>query len=84
MDVGGGDHDEGSAHEGVLFRPAEKSEPSVARNALRLSISALFVEESHRFVVFFQYLDYLLPLNNRQKLRHELHTNIPHNRSLLL
>lgn len=42
------------------------------------------VEQTALFVVFFLNLSYLLPLNNRQKIRYELYPHFPCNRSLLL
>lgn len=44
----------------------------------------ILVEQRLSFVVFFLILSYLLPVNNRQKIRYELYPHLSCNRSLLL
>lgn len=48
------------------------------------NLEGFLVEQTGIFVVYFWDLDYLFPVNNRQKFRYELYAHTPHHRSLLL
>jgi hypothetical protein len=67
-----------------LFQNGKTSWKESLGHEVRVFHSTTLVEQTLLFVVFFLNLDYLLPVNNRQKFRHELYPHLPCNRSLLL
>lgn len=67
-----------------LFQNAKSSCRGSAANDIERQPRGLLVEQTGIFVVYFLDLDYLFPVNNRQKFRYELYAHTPHHRSLLL
>ena len=67
-----------------LFQNGKTSWKLRFGHEVRVCRSAFLVEQRLLLVVFFLNLDYLLPVNNRQKFRYELYPHLPCNRSLLL
>ena len=67
-----------------LFQNGKTSWKESLEHEVRACRSISLVEQRLLFVVFFLNLDYLLPVNNRQKFRYELYPHLSCNRSLLL